>query len=70
MAMNQAQCKGGLPCHKTVSIKNDATGKTVKAQVTDKCPGGAFSSLDLLPSAYQAIGNMDQGVLPISWQFE
>ncbi|WAR54466.1 hypothetical protein PtB15_4B83 [Puccinia triticina] len=64
VAMNQAQYEGGSPCHKTVSIKNDATGKTVQAQVTDKCPGCAFGSLDLSPSAFQAIGNMDQGVLP------
>ncbi|KAA1075323.1 hypothetical protein PGT21_033647 [Puccinia graminis f. sp. tritici] len=44
VAMNQAQ--------KTVSIKNEATGKTVSAKVTD-----------------EAIGSLDQGVLPISWQF-
>ncbi|OAV89517.1 hypothetical protein PTTG_04128 [Puccinia triticina 1-1 BBBD Race 1] len=70
VAMNQAQYEGGSPCHKTVSIKNEATGKTVQAKVTDECPGCGFGSLDLSPSAFQAIGNMEQGVLPISWQFQ
>ncbi|EFP93821.1 uncharacterized protein PGTG_19856 [Puccinia graminis f. sp. tritici CRL 75-36-700-3] len=69
VAMNQAQYAGGSPCQKTVSIKNEATGKTVSAKVTDECPGCGFGSLDVSPSVFQAIGSLDQGVLPISWQF-
>ncbi|PLW24172.1 hypothetical protein PCANC_04241 [Puccinia coronata f. sp. avenae] len=69
VAMNQPQYNGGAPCHKTVSITNLANGKTVKAKVTDECPPCGYGSLDLSPSAFKALGNMDDGILPIAWQF-
>ncbi|KAH9450628.1 hypothetical protein MJO29_009711 [Puccinia striiformis f. sp. tritici] len=69
VAMNHAQYQGGAPCHKTVSITNKATGKSVQAKVTDECPPCAYGSLDLSPSVFKALGNMDDGILPISWQF-
>ncbi|KAA1094623.1 hypothetical protein PGT21_026961 [Puccinia graminis f. sp. tritici] len=69
VAMNHAQYEGGAPCHKTVSITNKANGKTVKAKVTDECPPCGYGSLDLSPSAFKALGDMDEGILPISWEF-
>ncbi|KAH9468484.1 hypothetical protein Pst134EA_009027 [Puccinia striiformis f. sp. tritici] len=70
VAMNQAQYAGGSLCQKTVSIKNEASGKSVQAKVVDKCPGCAFGSLDLSPTVFSALGDMSAGVLPISWQLE
>ncbi|PLW20050.1 hypothetical protein PCANC_10148 [Puccinia coronata f. sp. avenae] len=69
VAMNQPQYKGGSPCHKIVSIKNLANGRTVKAKVTDECPECHYGALDLSPAAFKALGNMDDGILPISWHF-
>ncbi|POW05419.1 hypothetical protein PSHT_10746 [Puccinia striiformis] len=62
VAMNQAQYAGGSLCQKTVSIKNEASGKSVQAKVVDKCPGCAFGSLDLSPTVFSALGDMSAGV--------
>ncbi|OAV99722.1 hypothetical protein PTTG_25271 [Puccinia triticina 1-1 BBBD Race 1] len=66
VAMNHAQYQGGAPCHKTVSITNKANGKTIQAKVTDECPPCGYGSLDLSPSVFKALGNMDDGILPVS----
>ncbi|KAI9608456.1 hypothetical protein H4Q26_004638 [Puccinia striiformis f. sp. tritici PST-130] len=66
VAMNQAQYEGGSQCGKTVSIKNEASGKSVQAKVVDECPGCSHGSLDLSPSTFQALGDMNAGVLPVS----
>jgi len=70
VAMNQHQYNGGAPCHKTVSITNNANGNTVKAKITDECPSCGYGSLDLAPSVFKALGDMNDGVLPISWHFD
>jgi len=69
VAMNYAQYHGGSPCHKVVVIKNKANNRVVKAKVTDECPSCAYGSLDLSPAAFQALGDLDTGVLPISWSW-
>ncbi|KAI7961017.1 hypothetical protein MJO28_001506 [Puccinia striiformis f. sp. tritici] len=69
VAMNYAQYNNGSPCHKVVVIKNKANNKVVKAKVTDECPGCPYGSLDLSPAAFKALGNLDTGVLPISWDW-
>ncbi|GAA5914522.1 RlpA-like double-psi beta-barrel domain-containing protein [Sporobolomyces salmoneus] len=51
-------------CGKTLLIKNNANGKTVKGQVWDACPGCAnYNSLDLSVAAFDAIGDQATGVL-------
>ncbi|KAA1098294.1 hypothetical protein PGT21_032872 [Puccinia graminis f. sp. tritici] len=69
VAMNYAQYKNGSPCHKVVAIKNNANNKVVKAKVTDECPSCAYGSLDLSPATFEALGNLDTGVIPISWDW-
>lgn len=70
VAMNSHQYQGGGPCHKTVHIKNESNGKDVSAVVTDECPSCDYGSLDLSPSVFKELGDLDAGVLPISWHFE
>lgn len=58
-------------CGKQVKITNTANGNTVTVTVADDCPTCSNSnSIDLSVAAFQALGDMSLGVLPISWQFE
>ncbi|KAI9609582.1 hypothetical protein H4Q26_007542 [Puccinia striiformis f. sp. tritici PST-130] len=71
VAMNQAQYAGGSLCQKTVSIKNEASGKSVQAKVVDKVlPGLCLWFFGSSPTVFSALGDMSAGVLPISWQLE
>ncbi|KAK9893331.1 hypothetical protein P389DRAFT_19677 [Cystobasidium minutum MCA 4210] len=57
-------------CGRSLTITNTATGATAQAVVADACPGCAtYHSLDLSTGLFQALGNLDQGILPISWHF-
>lgn len=69
VAMNYPQYESGGPCYKLVKITNKSNGKVIKAKVTDLCPECAFGSLDLTPSAFKALGELDTGVLPIAWEW-
>jgi len=69
VAMNYPQYGSGDPCYKFVKITNKSNGKAIKAKVTDLCPGCGYGSLDLTPSAFKALGELDTGVLPIAWEF-
>ncbi|GAA5922748.1 RlpA-like double-psi beta-barrel domain-containing protein [Sporobolomyces koalae] len=70
VALNSPQVRAsGNKCGSWVVVKNNANGKTVKAQVLDECPGCGWGSLDLSLGAFKALGNLDSGVLPISWSW-
>ncbi|KAA1098239.1 hypothetical protein PGT21_031270 [Puccinia graminis f. sp. tritici] len=69
IAMNSPQYKSGGPCHKNVIIRNKSNGKSVVAKVLDECPSCRWGSLDLSPSAFKALGKLEDGVLPIAWQW-
>ncbi|WAQ85623.1 hypothetical protein PtA15_6A251 [Puccinia triticina] len=69
IAMNSAQYKSGGPCHKNVVIRNKSNGKSVVAKVLDECPSCRWGSLDLSPSAFKALGKLEDGVLPIAWKW-
>lgn len=57
-------------CGRSLTITNTATGATAQAVVADACPGCAtYHSLDLSTGLFQALGSLDQGILPISWHF-
>jgi expansin (peptidoglycan-binding protein) len=58
-------------CGRWVTIENTDNGKTVVAKVADVCPTctGNGESIDLSVGAFQAIGTLDQGLLPIRWHF-
>ncbi|GAA5877282.1 hypothetical protein JCM16303_006227 [Sporobolomyces ruberrimus] len=59
----------GNRCGQYVNVRNTSNGKSVRAIVADECPGCAWGSLDLSLGAFKAIGNLDTGVLPITWSF-
>lgn len=70
VAVNSDQYQGGESCHKMVYIQNESNGKSVRAKVTDECPPCDYGSLDLSASVFQELGDLDTGVLPISWHYE
>ncbi|KAI0084816.1 RlpA-like double-psi beta-barrel-protein domain-containing protein-containing protein [Irpex rosettiformis] len=60
---------GGAHCGKSITITNDKTGATATGTVADECPGCGGRDLDLTPSLFQELGNLDEGVLSISWKY-
>ncbi|KAJ8292886.1 hypothetical protein OF846_004144 [Rhodotorula toruloides] len=57
-------------CGRELTITNTANGKSVVATVADACPGcSSRFSLDLSLGAFEAIGDLDTGVLPIVWSW-
>lgn len=57
-------------CGRSLTITNTATGATAQAIAADACPGcSSYYSLDLSTGLFQALGNLDQGLLPISWHW-
>ncbi|KAH9450920.1 hypothetical protein Pst134EA_017531 [Puccinia striiformis f. sp. tritici] len=70
IAMNHVQYGNGQLCHKSVQIVNEATGKSVVAKITDKCPGCDYGSVDLSPAVFKELGELKTGTLPVTWNFE
>ncbi|CAG8576452.1 6086_t:CDS:2 [Funneliformis mosseae] len=54
-------------CGRSVII-NGPQG-TVTCQVVDRCPGCSFGDLDLSPAAFEKIADLEQGIVPITWDF-
>ncbi|GAA5980238.1 hypothetical protein JCM5350_000883 [Sporobolomyces pararoseus] len=54
-------------CGQTATVKNTQNGKTISVKLVDTCPGCGYGSLDLSMGAFGALGDYDQGVLPITW---
>lgn len=75
VAIDQARWGGSFgqqsaTCGRWVRITNTDNGRQVTAQVQDVCPSCRDSnSLDLSVAAFQALGDLSQGVLPISYVF-
>lgn len=70
VALDSRMYGNGEYCGKTVKITNTDNGQSVTAVVADECPTCASAgSLDLSTGAFDAIGNQDTGVLPITWDF-
>ncbi|POW05156.1 hypothetical protein PSTT_09903 [Puccinia striiformis] len=69
IAMNTPQYNSGGPCHQNVVIRNKKNGKRVVAKVLDECPSCRFGDLDLSPSAFKALGKLEDGVLPVRPSF-
>lgn len=53
-------------------IKITANGKTARAQVWDKCPGGECVSggIDVSPSVFTQIADLSVGRLTVTWEYE
>jgi len=60
---------GNSYCGHFVSITSTATGKTVKAQVVDKCMGCSDYSIDLSHAAFDAIELEAVGRTGATWHF-
>lgn len=56
-------------CGQSVTVTNQNNGQSITATVADMCPGCGGTSLDLSTGAFQALGDMSAGVLPISWNY-
>ncbi|KAI9277268.1 RlpA-like double-psi beta-barrel-protein domain-containing protein-containing protein [Phascolomyces articulosus] len=52
-------------CFKKVRIYNG--GKHVDAVVKDACPECKYGDLDLTPPVFKALGDLDTGILKITW---
>ncbi|KAH9851528.1 riboflavin aldehyde-forming enzyme [Lenzites betulinus] len=59
----------GAHCDKKVKITNTANGKTATATVRDECPGCSSNDIDMSPSLFEELGDLDTGVLAVSWYF-
>eukprot|EP01087_Luapelamoeba_hula_P007621 TRINITY_DN185_c0_g1_i1.p1 TRINITY_DN185_c0_g1~~TRINITY_DN185_c0_g1_i1.p1 ORF type:complete len:118 (+),score=21.97 TRINITY_DN185_c0_g1_i1:58-411(+) len=67
VALNAAQWDNKAHCGAKVSIS--AQGKSVTAEIVDLCPGCPYGGLDMSPATFQALGNLNQGVLNINWNY-
>jgi rare lipoprotein A (peptidoglycan hydrolase) len=62
---------GNPVCNRRVRIQNKSNGKTVETRIVDKCPGDqcAWGSFDLSPATFKKLGDLDTGILNISWHY-
>ncbi|KAG9309829.1 RlpA-like double-psi beta-barrel-protein domain-containing protein-containing protein [Chiua virens] len=58
---------GGSHCGKSVTITNTVNGKTATGIVADECPVCGFKDLDMSPSLFKELGDLNTGVLAIAW---
>ncbi|OSD07518.1 hypothetical protein PYCCODRAFT_1463757 [Trametes coccinea BRFM310] len=56
-------------CDKKVKIKNTANSKTATATVRDECPSCGANDIDMSPSLFEELGDLDTGVLTVTWDF-
>ncbi|KAI0826770.1 riboflavin aldehyde-forming enzyme [Trametes gibbosa] len=69
IAISSKIYNNGAHCDQKVKIKNTANGKTATAIVRDECPGCGSNDIDMSPSLFKKLGNLDTGVLTVSWSF-
>ncbi|CAG8797801.1 10520_t:CDS:1, partial [Racocetra fulgida] len=55
-------------CYQCIEVKNNKSGKTICVKIIDICAGCKPGCIDLTPGAFAALGELDQGVLDISWR--
>ncbi|KAE9406937.1 barwin-like endoglucanase [Gymnopus androsaceus JB14] len=68
-AMDQARYNSKL-CGKEVKITNTKNKKTVTVTVADDCPGCKNeNSIDLSKGAFLKIATIEEGEVPISWEY-
>ncbi|KAI0477984.1 RlpA-like double-psi beta-barrel-protein domain-containing protein-containing protein [Xylaria cf. heliscus] len=51
------------------SIRVHYNGKTATAKVVDKCPGCSDQSIDVSPTVFSQLANLDQGRVQVTWEF-
>ncbi|RPD62744.1 hypothetical protein L226DRAFT_568551 [Lentinus tigrinus ALCF2SS1-7] len=70
IALSSDIYSNGKYCNDKVTIKNTANGKTATATVRDECPGCGANDIDMSPSLFEELGDLDTGVLTVTWDFE
>jgi expansin (peptidoglycan-binding protein) len=50
-------------------IRASYNGKTVEATIVDRCPGCPQGGLDFSPVAFQALANLDVGIIQGTWDY-
>jgi hypothetical protein len=57
-------------CGKGIEIINNANGKKVSATVADECPTcDNANSVDMSLACFEALADLNVGLLDITWQF-
>jgi len=59
----------GGNCDQWIYITNTDNGHTTYGRTRDECESCAAGSLDMSPSLFEDLGNLDTGVIPIEWSF-
>ncbi|QRV88758.1 hypothetical protein RhiJN_16776 [Ceratobasidium sp. AG-Ba] len=69
VALSTKSYGGGKYCGKKIKITNKKNGKSCTATIVDSCPGCAAGDLDLSPAAFKKMAPLDDGVMPVDWDF-
>ncbi|KAH7926484.1 hypothetical protein BV22DRAFT_1009043 [Leucogyrophana mollusca] len=69
VAISSAIYGSGGNCGQWVHVTNTANGKSAYGMTRDECPSCSSGSLDMSPGLFEQIGDLDTGVLEISWNF-
>ncbi|GAA6012576.1 hypothetical protein JCM10207_009045 [Rhodosporidiobolus poonsookiae] len=69
IALQTSMYGSGGYCGKTVTITNTANSKSVTATVADECPSCSTNGIDLSQATFEAIGDLDTGVLTVEYSF-
>ncbi|KAL7269337.1 hypothetical protein RUND412_008005 [Rhizina undulata] len=67
MAISPQHFDGQGKCFKPASLSRGT--KRVYVTVVDRCAGCAVQNVDLSPAAFQALGILEEGKIPVVWDF-
>ncbi|KAF8970646.1 RlpA-like double-psi beta-barrel-protein domain-containing protein-containing protein [Flammula alnicola] len=67
VALSTAEYNGGAHCYQHIKVSYQ--GKTIDATVVDSCPGCSQYSIDLSPSAFEALAPLDAGRIQVDWHY-
>ncbi|KAI1382648.1 RlpA-like double-psi beta-barrel-protein domain-containing protein-containing protein [Hypoxylon trugodes] len=54
-------------CNKNINIHYN--GQTASAKVVDTCPGCGGDGIDVSPTVFKELANLDQGRVSVTWEF-
>jgi expansin (peptidoglycan-binding protein) len=66
VAVAEAAFDGSAVCGRCLRVAGPLG--TIVARITDYCVGAGCRDLDLSPNAFAAIGDPNDGIIPISWE--
>ncbi|KAF9444514.1 hypothetical protein P691DRAFT_763334 [Macrolepiota fuliginosa MF-IS2] len=67
VALSTKEYNNGAHCWQHIKVSYG--GKTIDATVVDSCPGCSQYSIDLSPSAFQALAPLSAGRIPVTWSY-